>query len=231
MLFETSEHSWHGFTQIQLPEDKQHLSRKSIALYFYTLERPEEEIAPRHATFYAQRPLPEKIKEGYTLTEGDAQKLRQLVTRRDKHIKLLHNRELQFSKQIAQLQEQPLSSPVKGCIDLLSAPIGYWRDKWVAKKLSCSFRTLKATKSLILIGYVPENFSETVREITVVLNGKESKKTVKKGAFTLKIPCRFCSNVEVTLCVHTSHTEKPQLSGENQDQRNLAFHLQYILVE
>ena len=57
-IFETSEVSWHGFRRIQLPPEKKALSRRSIAVYFYTRERPVEQVAPSHATIYAPRPLP-----------------------------------------------------------------------------------------------------------------------------------------------------------------------------
>lgn len=45
VIFETTERSWHGFSTIRLPQDKQSLSRKSFAIYLYTKERPPEETA------------------------------------------------------------------------------------------------------------------------------------------------------------------------------------------
>jgi hypothetical protein len=57
VLFETNEHSWHGFPQIHLPEALRAThSRKCISIYLYTRERPVEEIAGEHGTFYVQRP-------------------------------------------------------------------------------------------------------------------------------------------------------------------------------
>jgi Rps23 Pro-64 3,4-dihydroxylase Tpa1-like proline 4-hydroxylase len=61
VIFETTEWSWHGFSRISLPEAKRELSRKSIALYFYTQERPQEELADTHSTIYVDRPLPERF--------------------------------------------------------------------------------------------------------------------------------------------------------------------------
>jgi len=71
LLFETNESSWHGFPIIDLPPDKQHLSRKSISVYFYSRDRPKDEIAPEHGTFYVQRPLPFRIAAGHVLTDAD----------------------------------------------------------------------------------------------------------------------------------------------------------------
>jgi len=61
--------------------DKRHISRKSISIYLYTKERPADEVAPLHGTFYVQRFLPERIRAGYTLTAEDAEELTRLLIR------------------------------------------------------------------------------------------------------------------------------------------------------
>ena len=89
-LFETSERSWHGFDTIRLPPGQEDLSRRSIALYFYTKERPVEEIAERHTTYYVNRQLPERFTEGRVLDAGDVAELRGLIAQRDAHIRMLY---------------------------------------------------------------------------------------------------------------------------------------------
>jgi hypothetical protein len=106
VIFETSEKSYHGFKKIKLPEDKRNFSRKSIAVYFYTKDRPMSEIQPEHSTFYVPRPVPEHIREGYTLNENDVQQLKDLLTRRDHWLKFLYDRELHFSSEFGMLSEK-----------------------------------------------------------------------------------------------------------------------------
>lgn len=101
VIFETNERSWHGFPRIELPPEAAGISRRSIAVYFYTRERPAVEVAPSHGTFYVQRPLSERIQAGYTLEEQDVEELRALVERRDAQIKFLYERELEFSEALA----------------------------------------------------------------------------------------------------------------------------------
>jgi hypothetical protein len=103
VLFETNEYSWHGFPKIDLPEDKRHLSRKSISIYLYTKDRPAGEIAPKHATFYVQRPLPARFVPGHELSQEDVLELRALLIRRDQWIELYQRMELENSRKMEEL--------------------------------------------------------------------------------------------------------------------------------
>ncbi|GAA5068273.1 2OG-Fe(II) oxygenase [Lysobacter panacisoli] len=87
VIFETTEHSWHAFDPIQLPEDKRDLSRKSVALYFYSKDRPVEQTAGRHTTHYVKRQLPAHLHAGHALSEHDIHELQGLLQQRDAYIR------------------------------------------------------------------------------------------------------------------------------------------------
>jgi hypothetical protein len=107
VIFETNEHSWHGFRRIRLPAGKQHISRRSIAIYLYTEERPAQEQNVSHGTVYVQRQLADHIQPGYTLGEEDVEEIRGLLARRDTQIKFLYERELEFSILISGMMRSP----------------------------------------------------------------------------------------------------------------------------
>jgi hypothetical protein len=100
VIFETTENSWHGFSRISLPEQKKDTSRRSIALYFYTKDRPAEELADTHSTIYVDRPLPERFQPGHTLSDHDVQELRTLLARRDQHNQRLYRDVTQLTSQL-----------------------------------------------------------------------------------------------------------------------------------
>jgi len=100
LLFETNAYSWHGFPIIDLPPDKQHLSRKSISVYLYSRDRPKDEIAPEHKTFYVQRPLPFRIAAGHVLSDADIDALQSLPLRRDIWIEKYQRDEIRVSKEM-----------------------------------------------------------------------------------------------------------------------------------
>jgi hypothetical protein len=54
VLFSTTDFSYHGHPDpVTCPEG---VTRKSLALYYYTNGRPEEELSPTHGTLYQSRP-------------------------------------------------------------------------------------------------------------------------------------------------------------------------------
>jgi len=107
VIFETNEHSWHGFRRIQLPEAKQSISRRSLAIYLYTRERPPEEAASSHGTIYVQRQLPEHLAPGHTLSEEDVEEIRSLIQRRDSQMRFLYEREAEFSEALEGMRQSP----------------------------------------------------------------------------------------------------------------------------
>ena len=104
VIFETTEWSWHGFSRIVLPQDKSAISRKSIALYFYTTDRPQEELADTHSTIYVDRPLPERFQPGLSLSAADVAELRTLLARRDQHNQRLYRDTQSLTAQLEQAQ-------------------------------------------------------------------------------------------------------------------------------
>jgi hypothetical protein len=99
VLFETSEHSWHGFRQIKLPEDRRHLSRKSLAIYLYTKERPGEQTAASHSTIYLPFGMPDDLEPGSVLTHDQYQLLNARFNEYRSMLKFQYDRQLQLSEE------------------------------------------------------------------------------------------------------------------------------------
>ena len=96
VLFETSERSWHGFEQVSPPPGREDLSRRSFAIYLYTVDRPPEETAPPHATVYVERPLPASVKPDAPIPLEDADEVKLMLARRGRHIRRIFDREQKF---------------------------------------------------------------------------------------------------------------------------------------
>ena len=106
VVFETTESSWHGFSRIRLPEGSADLPRRSLAVYFYTKDRPPS-AAPSHGTIYVPRPLPERVQAGHTLSPEDMWELEVQVNRRDRQIQYLYEREMEFSRTLEGIYRSP----------------------------------------------------------------------------------------------------------------------------
>lgn len=92
VVFETNEHSWHGFERITLPPQHETLSRRSVALYFYTppvaSDGPELDA---HSTVYVGRRLPAHLQAGHVLDAADMAALHALVAEKDGRIAIQYD--------------------------------------------------------------------------------------------------------------------------------------------
>ena len=176
VLFETNEYSWHGFPKIELPEEERHRSRKSISIYLYTRERPAEEIAPLHGTFYVHRPLDKRFRAGYTLTEADEKDLLFQVDRRDKWIEKYQQMELDKGRELQQktayISEllSRVRAPITGYALQEGASKGLYADGWVSDNVRFTVRPLKPVASLRVRGWRPDYAGSA--EITLKVNDK-----------------------------------------------------------
>ncbi|MEI9900603.1 MAG: 2OG-Fe(II) oxygenase [Hyphomicrobium sp.] len=191
ILFETNEHSWHGFERIDLPADKRHLSRKSISIYLYTKDRPAEEKAPVHATFYVQRFLPKRIAPGYTLTQQDVEELAKLLLRRDALIEMYQKLELTKNAEAKQRDDyiRELHSrargPLTGYIEQTAAADGLSPDNWAGPQISLPLRPKAPVSELVLRGWRAE--AAPPGKLTVNAGGAKIESTVRGGMFEVKL--------------------------------------------
>ena len=98
VVFETSDHSWHGFRRLNLPEDRRDSSRRSFAMYLYTRARPPLQMIPHDITIYTDRPLAEHIRPGRELTPEDVFELECLLARRDRKLEYLYGRAIDYAQ-------------------------------------------------------------------------------------------------------------------------------------
>jgi hypothetical protein len=192
VLFETNEYSWHGFPKIELPEGERHRSRKSISIYLYTRERPAEEIAPVHGTFYVHRPLDRRFRQGYTLTEADEKDLLFQVDRRDKWIEKYQQMELDKGKDLerksAYIHEllSRVRAPLTGYALQEGTSTGLYADGWVAGNVRFTVRPLKPVATLTMRGWRAKQ-AEKSAEITVRVNDKSATARVDDGSFEIHL--------------------------------------------
>jgi Rps23 Pro-64 3,4-dihydroxylase Tpa1-like proline 4-hydroxylase len=107
VIFETTEDSWHGFRRIELPENEHGLTRRSVAVYFYTAERPAVQTVPGHGTYYVPRPFPEDVAAGQPLEASQVRELRDLFERRNQQIRYLWESERELREHLERVNRSP----------------------------------------------------------------------------------------------------------------------------
>jgi Rps23 Pro-64 3,4-dihydroxylase Tpa1-like proline 4-hydroxylase len=231
VIFETTETSWHGFSRISLPAERKALSRKSIAVYFYTKERPLAETAPSHATIYVPEPLPQGLDEGSVLAAADIAELRARFTRMRTQLRYLYEREKHFAAQFAAMDgalaeaRGAVRLPLQGHATQDEAPQGMWPDRWVGVEFAGRFVPRRKLTAIEIDLWVSDQIDDA-QMLDVEVNGIRSQHRVARGRraqVNLKVSAAASS--EVVLRIHAARQFVPAQSGQSGDDRALAWRL------
>jgi Rps23 Pro-64 3,4-dihydroxylase Tpa1-like proline 4-hydroxylase len=230
VLFETTEHSWHGFAQVDLPNDRRQLSRKSYAIYLYSKERPPEQTAASHTTVYVPYGMPDDVQPGIVLTEEQYQllearfinyrRLLELEYDRQQHVSERFNEEMEVWRGWSRLDLQGYAVQTK-------APTGWFTDGWVSSEFSMEFRATRPVRGLLLQVWVPPKLgSDQVLEIRA--GDWSGIEEVPAGeARTLKLPISVDADQTVEVAIRAGSSWSP---GEG-DTRALAYRMASAVLE
>lgn len=237
VVFETNEISWHGFTSIDLPADQRSLTRKSIAIYLYTKERPAAETAPSHGTIYVPAGLPKDIQPEQMLSEAQWLELRRRYAQLRGQLKFLYQRELKFSRdydEVVQALHQARASnglPLQGFVLCEGQTTGFWPDLWVAQELRFGFRTTRPAQGLTLNLWAPPQLSGA-QVLTVRIDGSALTLSVAPGeCATLRHAGNWPAGQVCQVSIDAAHSWMPSSGGDSVDARELAWRLIDAVVE
>ncbi len=229
-IFETNEVSWHGFERIDLPEDKRHLTRKSIAIYLYTTTRPAAETAPSHGTIYVPAGLPDDIQPDATLSHEQWILLRRRFAQMRGQLKFLYQRELEASAQLAAAAQALREAQAAVALPLLgyatsSDIAGYWPDGWMTTTLTAQLHLARGATEIAFELWAPPGLPRA-QSLTITLGEEISEATIAPGQrVRLRAPLGARAGTQLTMRIDASESLVPD-SG---DVRTLA--LKVIAIE
>lgn len=236
-IFETTESSWHGFSQIHLSADAVHLSRKSFAIYLYTRERPATQTAPPHATIYVPETMPADLHAGHTLHDGDIGELTRRFSRMRTQLRYLYDREKHFGARIAALEDALDEARAAQHLDLQGFATqshgarGIWPDGWAGGEMSMRFVPTRAVTKLCLELWSPPQLGNE-QALHIELGGRAFTQILRPGMRTpvhLGVPAR--AGEVVDLVIRAAYTWTPSADPNSGDQRALAYRIVSAALE
>jgi hypothetical protein len=236
VLFETSERSWHGFSALHVPEERQPMSRRSFAIYLYTRERPAEEIATAHATVYVPPGMPDEIKPGQTLSEEDHEELKTRFARQLGQLQFLYDRELKFNSQIDVLSRaledtrSNLRLDLQGYAVQTKAPTGWWPDGWVGQDFRFGVSATRPVRGLTLEVWVPSQL-ESGQVFEIEAGDWSDRQELQQGKHKLELPVELSEGESIEVSVRAQEGWSPKAAGASDDDRVLAYKLVNVSVE
>lgn len=237
VIFETNEISWHGFSQIDLPEDRRGISRKSFAIYLYTIDRPAQETAPRHSTIYVPETMPAGWAAGRVLDDADVRGLGMRFSRLKTQLRYLYDREKQFGAQMAALEyaareaRDALRLEIQGFAIQRDAPTGMWPDRWVGTDFSVTIELTRKAKNLTLELWAPPGLGAE-QELRIDVAGKIFTHSMQTGTrVRVMIPLRLGKGEAFVLHVRALHAWIPAQGQPDGDQRSLAYRVMGAIID
>jgi hypothetical protein len=231
VIFETNERSWHGFPRITLPEGKKSISRRSFAIYLYTLDRPAEETAPAHATVYVPEPRPDHLVVGHTLTAEDVRELDRRFAGARGQLHFLYEREKDVSRQFEAYEYALAEARAAAKLDVLGyarqigAPRGFWPDAWASRDAGLSLECVEPCKAAVARVWVPDALADGIA-LTVDIGGQRATHHPRPGRVSeLPLPLRAKAGERVEIRFESDRDWQPSASGQSADTRALAFRL------
>jgi hypothetical protein len=240
IVFETNERSWHGFERLNFPSDQKHRSRKSLSIYLYTRERPEEEAHAEHTTFFIPRSLPPRFAANHMLAARDVEELGELLGHRDRLIEL-HQREqgkrepdsaeaARLRILVAELQAKQ-HIPIMGYVRQTGNVSGFYPDGWSAKELRFSVRAERTIRMLSIRARIPEHISEDAA-LRIDLNGARiAEIPASPGILECSADVRIETGEIRAVRIEISAVMNPKRIGLNEDERDLGFFLECATFE
>jgi hypothetical protein len=215
VIFETNEHSWHGFEQIRLPPERKHLTRKSFAIYLYTAQRPEDETVASHATVYVPRGMPTTLAPDAMLTREAHADLAQRFAELLGQMKFLYQRELEFSAHVESLAsalEQAraaLRLDLEGHVLQPHGSLGLWPDGWIGRQLRVTLRPTRDAAALSLAAWAPPELPRAQR-LAVRLGPAAGELVVAPGdSARIRLRGPFAANQDIVLEIDAEQAWQP----------------------
>ena len=239
VIFETNEYSWHGFRAVDLPDELRDQSRKSLSIYLYTRERPQEEIAPSHGTFYVPRPLSFEATPVAPLSNEQIAEVSGAIHHRDRWIEHYQNLELQLSSQVAdgaRYIKQLLSAikpPLSGNAKAVGESSGLYHDEWIASQASFHISPVREQSRMTICGYIPPRDAAISTQVSVKVDGQNGRtQSVRDGSFEIEVDIPVTATpIRVDIESSVSGDQTGGNDGDDGDKRDLAFVLSEVRIE
>ncbi len=226
ILFETNEHSWHGFQTIRQPTDGPTLARRSFALYLYTDTRPEDETAIEHSTVYVPLHLPKSLQSDHA-DPLVRQEVTGILENGLGMLKFLYDREKQFAARIDQLKGlQRL--PLIGQALQVGRQEGFDEDGWMGPVLRFEVKPVERINRVSLKLTIPSQVGEGQQLTLTVGNKSFERRCEPNESFEWTIQTALKKDKICPISLSAERQFIPAEHGLGEDRRMLAVLIRQI---